>query len=448
MTVLTNSYLYFNRNNPSLRLPRQLAVPLYHSAHKLNILPVFCLWSSLHGVKRLDDTDQFNYENFKMRFSFTNSDTEDYFLKINFMASVRMNCLFDTLFNINSIMYRNLDETSYEIKFSKFSSDEIEKIKKELASLKDSLNTINTDCTKLFKIMDPDIFYHKLRQFLYGYSQFNNGIYFEGVNKTFDFTGASAGQDPYNMLLKAIMGISYSKSGNHAAFEYENGLKRAIRKDHLNFIHSMEKFSLIKYLTKIDEFKNDYEEILKAFKNFYQIHNGFVSSFIETPAGKSNAKITGAGGTSLHFVKSILKHHIKKTFKKYSFVEEGENTININVDKNRRIILVNIELSSHSIQDLKILSKFTIEEKVEEILKNEQMHSMENRILILFSMTAKQNNQTIKMIMDGLESIIQIMASKHTYTNKDIISIKYEEGTSEMILEETIEFLLTPSVEI
>ena len=71
MTVLTNSYLYFNRNNPSIRLPRQLAVPLYHSSNKLKILPVFCLWSSIHGIKQLNKTNTYEIENLKMRFSFT-----------------------------------------------------------------------------------------------------------------------------------------------------------------------------------------------------------------------------------------------------------------------------------------------------------------------------------------------------------------------------------------
>lgn len=130
----------------------------------------------------------------------------------------------------------------------------------------------------------------------------------------------------------------------------------------------------------------------------------------------------------------------------YTFIKEGKNLVKISAEKNKSLILVNIKLDCSFPEDLKILSKFTIEDKLEEIIEKENILPLENRIVVVFSIANENSNLISEMILEGINSIIQVIAIKHIYTNKDVITIKYQTGISEVILNETIEFLLTPGI--
>jgi hypothetical protein len=128
------------------------------------------------------------------------------------------------------------------------------------------------------------------------------------------------------MLIKAVLGISYSHSGDPFNLEYEDALKRHVRKNHLNFVQIIEKFSIIKKLEKIEEFAEDYKNVGAKFRKFYQIHNGFVTNFIEKPSEKSGAVVTGAGGTGLRFLKTLSKEYYKKNIVTFNFDDFGKNS--------------------------------------------------------------------------------------------------------------------------
>ncbi len=184
----------------------------------------------------------------------------------------------------------------------------------------------------------------------------------------------------------------------------------------------------------------------KTFKNFYSIHNGFISNFIDKPAENSNSKITGSVGSSLKLVNSPSNIFSKRTLTENSFTELGQNKINIVVDQHRAFINVKISIDSNSVDDLKILAKFTIEDKLEEIMKKEDLFMLESRRLIVFSILVKSDNVISQMILEGIKSIIQILSCKNIYTNLDIITVKYDKEITEIILDETYEFLLSPGI--
>jgi len=50
------------------------------------------------------------------------------------------------------------------------------------------------------------------------------------------------------------------------------------------------------------------------------------------------------------------------------------------------------------------------------------------------------------MIVDGIKSIIEVLCCKNIYTKKNIITILKGCETSEIIIEKTIEFLLSPGI--
>lgn len=452
-TAMTNSFLYFNSQEEYIKLPRQLSVPLYYTAQKLNIIPVFCLYTSVHSVKSLGNKpDLLNFNDVKMRFSFTGTITEDYFLKINFMCSVRMKNLLDIIFSLNNLLYKYLDESTYEINLREMSPGEKEEIKKGLKDFAEIIDYSNKVSLELFEYLNPDDFYHKVRPFLYGYSQYKNGVYFEGIDKTFNFSGASAGQDPYNMLIKAVLGISYSHSGDPFNLEYEDALKRHVRKNHLNFVQIIEKFSIIKKLEKIEEFAEDYKNVGAKFRKFYQIHNGFVTNFIEKPSEKSGAVVTGAGGTGLRFLKTLSKEYYKKNIVTFNFDDFGKNSIVIDLNKTLNFANVRINLDENSQMNLSNLSKFNIENKIHEILVKEGMFSKYTsansniRFLINFMIKDEKENTFSKSMIKGLKSIIDDISSKNVNTNFDVFTITYDQQTSQLILDHITEFLLTPNI--
>lgn len=81
-------------------------------------------------------------------------------------------------------------------------------------------------------------------------------------------------------------------------------LRGSIKKEHLHYIQLIEKFSLIKYLKNVDEFKEGYKEALESMAEFYSIHARYIEKFIEAPAGPGN-KVRGVGNSPLEMVKSI-----------------------------------------------------------------------------------------------------------------------------------------------
>ena len=58
---------------------------------------------------------------------------------------------------------------------------------------------------------------------------------------------------------------------------------------------------------------------------------------------------------------------INSTF--YPFISLGNNSVTLKADRNIKLICVNINLNTSNIDDFKILSKFDIEKKINEIIK-------------------------------------------------------------------------------
>jgi len=70
----------------------------------------------------------------------------------------------------------------------------------------------------------------------------------------------------------------------------------------------------------------------------------------------------------------------------------------------------------------------------------------DNRVLITFLIINREENLISKMVVDGIQSMIDILSAKNVYTNYDIITIKYDKDTSDLNLDETKEFLVTPNI--
>jgi len=320
-SILVNSFTFTSlKLNSSLKrlvIPKQIAIPLLESAKILELKPIVCLWTNLHAVtknikelKSYKNIDEYNendmkLENIKLAFSQTGTVTEDFFLKINYLVSIKMNKLFSIIFNINHIYYKK----SYDNKELNF--DEKTSIKNCLLDIVDILKFTNSNCLALFKFMDPNVFYNHVRNYFKGYSIFEEGVIFEGYNEVMKYSGASAGQDPYLTLLKSILGYEYPSNLKN----YEDNLKNSFRKPHLEFINLISKKSkLVEICQKYEELRVVLKKCNEMLSAFYNIHNVFIKEFIISLASQEKVpidKIYGVGDTPIVQVLE-LKNYVPK----------------------------------------------------------------------------------------------------------------------------------------
>ncbi len=360
-SFLTNAYFFSReyKDDEKPIMPENLWLLFKHSSKYLELNPVFVLWSAIHVVRKKEKNCDPIFENIEMKFSFTRSITEKYFLECNYLFEFYLKEFIDKTFEINNICWRhvkynnNHEENKFEdqrnlniqLELKSDINNEIEKnkenmfnlnilnIKEDLAdfnfnhdelteaeitqinscliSLQFSQRKVIELCKLLLTNMDASVFFNELRQFLRGYAYFKNGVGIENSNETLYLSGSSAGQDPMINLLKIFFGFCFSEKMKN----YEKGLLDQIRKPHYCFLKILEKFSLIHKLQHHKEIKENFNIGRNLLLEFYKIHKGYILKFISGPAKLMNLnpdELYGVGGTPINVIKDIHNYFEQK----------------------------------------------------------------------------------------------------------------------------------------
>jgi len=303
-SVLSNSYIVSIGEKEQPRLPRQLAVPLIAISDVLEINPIFCLWSTLCAMRQDSLVRPSMFSGYKMAFSFTGTRTEDCFFKINGIIAIKLTELLDIIYIINSVGVHEGCRSGQAPKI--ILPGDVQVVNIQLLKLYGIIEFINKIALALLQEMDAPVFFHGLRPYLRGYSAYAGGVFFDGIGKAFYFEGASAGQDPYMILLKSFFRMSYPA---HMS-DYRHRLSSSVRRCHRRFIEIIQQNCVVTELaTNNLEIEANYERCKAALRRFFRIHKAYIERFIVSPATKAGLRrdeLTGVGGTPID---QILKLH-------------------------------------------------------------------------------------------------------------------------------------------
>lgn len=117
----------------------------------------------------------------------------------------------------------------------------------------------------MYKWNEPSYFFNKLRPFLFG---FQEGVYFEGVDKIVREGGGSAGQDPAFHIFESALGLVYD--GTHK--KRCQALRRSTIKIHRKQMRFYEENSRLREFAKENlETKEAYNNVLKLYAKFFKV---------------------------------------------------------------------------------------------------------------------------------------------------------------------------------
>lgn len=303
---LTNAYIH-TIDAEYRRIPPQLWIPYSYAGKLLGIREIYCLWAPIHGITMQDREAPCSYDNTNLLYSFTDTPSEAYFFKANYLSTRSLIILLDMCYDLNNICYKYLNDESKKISFRDFTQADVHLINEYLNRLADIIEFSSGQMQLLFSKMDPLVFFDDMRFYFRGYSAYANegGVQLgDNDDSKLKYVGPSSGQDPSVFLLKKMLGIEYPESMK----QYEQELMEGFRKPHKDFVELVGNTSIMHRLKEFDETGESFEKCLANLRRYYQVHKALVIEFMEKPGimkGQDISKMRGVGETPIEIIKNI-----------------------------------------------------------------------------------------------------------------------------------------------
>ncbi|KAM3138750.1 hypothetical protein pb186bvf_009129 [Paramecium bursaria] len=309
LLYIVNGYLFSQEQVPT-RLPANLAEPLYFISQKLGVKPALgwiqntCNWEIKDQTKDILDVT-----NLKCRYTFTGSRDEEVFFLISNSADIRLASNIKELFLINRELHLLMSnnpvvgdincKVQNKVILNKFDLEQLRKIKGSI-----NIGTFNGLCERvsdallsigkqfkeqalalkvMFEFNDPDFYYFTIRKYLQGFSNkqiFPDGLYFEGIDKSFHYEGGSGGNSPTFQIIERALGIVLDG--------FYGGVQEMMRvgmiEKHKDIIKTFHWHSLIKLFVLMSEskkMKDAYNEAILGYRLFNEKHQYYISYYLE-----------------------------------------------------------------------------------------------------------------------------------------------------------------------
>ena len=302
--ILAHKYIWCKGENEYKDIiPKYLSHIWYYSSIKLGIKPVLThaavdLWNWV----LIDNSKPFSLDNIRSLYLILNDKnnriSEEWFYLI--MVAIEGECgpILIHIENIHKLLSNKTSKLSDVIN--------------ELYNISKLLDRQIEIISRIFGKCQPEIFYNKLRMYLWGSSKIENGVKLTGINiDNIKYLGGSAAQSSLIQVEDAFFGIEHN----------------------CNFLKTMQEYMPIKHKKYIERIRNlpsmhdytqdfnnlelyeVYSNCVKKIRKFRNIHHNIVDKYIRKfiPPEKDE---TGTGGTSLStFLKEKIQnsHPIKNS---------------------------------------------------------------------------------------------------------------------------------------
>ncbi|MDJ0752880.1 MAG: hypothetical protein QNJ45_05140 [Ardenticatenaceae bacterium] len=179
------------------------------------------------------------------------------------------------------------------------------------------LQTIHHLLQRMPERCDPDIYYHRVRPYMFGWKDnplLPDGLIYEGVDafggRPVEFRGETGAQSSIIPAIDAALGISHEHDAMRA---YLNEMREYMPRQDRDFITHLERSMTIRPFVEANRgrfptLREAYNAAIDALAAFRQLHIEFAALYILKPARQQTA--VGTGGTPFTV---YLKKHIRET---------------------------------------------------------------------------------------------------------------------------------------
>ena len=284
LCVLANAWIW-ERTEPNLRIPAQLAVPMVKLASILDRKATLTYASmAFFNWEKTDPEGKVCAENTNLLCGFLGTRDETWFVTSALHLEVACAPLLATLYD--AVVSSQQEDTGG--------------LQQQLASLAEQMHIMTDAVLKVREQCDPVVFYNHVRPFFTGWP--SPGVVYEGVSETPSIlAGASAAQSPLVQAFDAALGIRHT--GNTAAFL--DSMTPYMMAEHRRFIRDVRSASGIRDMVACSEsaeMRSSYNSITEQLNEFRRRHFHLVTDYVTKPSRQTTS--TGTGGS---FYSEILR---------------------------------------------------------------------------------------------------------------------------------------------
>jgi indoleamine 2,3-dioxygenase len=280
LSVFGNSYVW-GGEEPALRIPRSVAVPLCAVANVLDRPPITHYASmALNNWQLLDPRQPLSVSNARMQVQFLGGVDEDWF----FIASIGVELAGAPLLPLVVAA----DEGAR--------SGEDAQLAGTLGELADGVTRVIQALERIREWCDPHTYYLRVRPYLSGWP--GDGVVYEQVSEQpRKYVGGSAGQSSLLQVLDAVLGIDH---GDSPAGRYLRSIRAYMPVEHRRFVTDIERSSQVRARAARGSaaLRAAYNGALNEIARFRQHHVSLAQDYILKPSGM-NLEERGTGGTTL-----------------------------------------------------------------------------------------------------------------------------------------------------
>jgi indoleamine 2,3-dioxygenase len=280
LSVFANSYVW-GGEQPELRIPRAVAVPLCAVASVLDRPPITHYASmALNNWQLLDPLQPLSVRNARMQVQFLGGVDEDWF----FIASIGVELAGAPLLPLVAAA----DESSR--------AGEEAKLMRALDGLAAGMTAVLEALELTRQWCDPHTYYMRVRPFLSGWP--GDGVVYEGVSEQpRKYVGGSAGQSSLLQVLDAVLGVEH---GDSPGAQYLRSIRSYMPVEHRRFVTDIERSSRVRARATHGSaaLRGAYNRAVGEIARFRECHMGLAQDYILKPAGM-NLDERGTGGTTL-----------------------------------------------------------------------------------------------------------------------------------------------------
>ncbi|MEE2765303.1 MAG: hypothetical protein VX600_02285 [Candidatus Neomarinimicrobiota bacterium] len=279
LSMFANAYVNWGAE-PVDRIPKNLAVPLWEIARRSGRPPISSHASIvLTNWRRIDPDGPIIPENLTTLQNFLGGKDEDWFYLATVGVESAGGTAINTLFScINAVR-----------------QDKPDIVVNTLRSLASIIQDMIFALEQMYEYCSPDIFYHKIRPFLTGWS--DGGIIYEGVsNDPKMFIGGSAAQSSLLQALDAGLGIAHP---SHHSGPFLIEMRKYMPPGHRSVLSFLESDPVLQNYLKIKkntELSETYNECVSRLNTFRKNHLEMAIHYIADQE-KKGEKGKGTGGT-------------------------------------------------------------------------------------------------------------------------------------------------------
>lgn len=275
-----SAYIHATYENPSSRIPKEIALPLCSIAQRLDRIPILSYSSyCLSNWERIDPKRPIEIENLRLSQQFQGGDghkDESWFILIHTDIEAKAGPAIAGMSTLLS------EQRNFGL------------IKEVLDTMGNCMSKVNKTMDRMTENCSPEIYFNRVRPYIFGFQNVN----YEGTDMGLvSFRGETGAQSSIIPAMQSVLGIMHKQS---MLTDHLTDMRNYMPAPHRKFLESLEEnFASKNHITIRESVLNNpslhetYNECLNQFIKFRKTHLQYAVDYIE----KKVDDPTGTGGT-------------------------------------------------------------------------------------------------------------------------------------------------------